>query len=99
MAKAFPDMGIMLVHVEDVADGVLLAHDKGEIGESYVLSGEQTTMGEIVDRAAELAGRKPPRLTMPTLMIKASAPAGPAGRARAGLPAQPGRAGHASRTA
>jgi|SRR5215211_985967 len=76
-AKAFPDMGIMLVYVEDVADGVLLAHDKGEIGESYVLAGEKTTMGEIVDRAAELSGRKPPRLTMPTLMIKASAPLGP----------------------
>lgn len=77
MAKAFPDMGIMLVYVEDVADGVLLAYDKGEIGESYVLSGDQTTMGEIVDKAAELAGRKPPRMTMPTLMIKASAPLGP----------------------
>jgi len=77
MAKAFPEMGIMLVYVEDVADGVLLAYDKGEVGESYVLAGEQTTMGEIVDRSAQVAGRKPPRMTMPTLMIKASAPLGP----------------------
>jgi nucleoside-diphosphate-sugar epimerase len=77
MAKAFPDMGIMLVYVEDVADGVLLAYDKGEVGESYVLSGEKTTMGEIIDRSAKLAGRKPPRMTMPTLMIKASVPLGP----------------------
>ena len=77
MAKAFPDMGLMLVYVEDVADGVLLAYDKGEIGESYVLSGDQTTMGEIVDKSAAIAGRKPPRMTMPTLMIKASAPLGP----------------------
>jgi len=77
MAKAFPDMGIMLVHVEDVADGVLLAYDKGEVGESYVLSGEKTTMGEIVDKSAQIAGRKPPRMTMPTPMIKASAPLGP----------------------
>jgi dihydroflavonol-4-reductase len=77
MAKAFPEMGIMLVYVEDVADGVLLAYDKGEVGESYVLSGEQTTMGEIIDRSAQVAGRKPPRMTMPTLMIKASAPLGP----------------------
>lgn len=76
-AKAFPGMGIMLVHVEDVADGILLAHDKGELGESYVLAGERTTMGEIVDRTAALAGRKPPRLTMPTPLIKASAPLGP----------------------
>jgi dihydroflavonol-4-reductase len=77
MAKAFPDMGFMLVYVEDVADGVLLAYDKGEIGESYVLAGEQATMGELVDRSAKLAGRKPPRMTMPTPLIKASAPLGP----------------------
>ncbi len=76
-AKAFPEMGMMLVHVEDVADGVLLAYDKGEIGESYVLAGEQTTMDDIISRTAELAGRKPPRMTMPTPLIKATAPLGP----------------------
>jgi nucleoside-diphosphate-sugar epimerase len=76
-AKAFPDMGIMLVHVEDVADGILLAHDRGEIGESYVLAGERTTMGDIVDRTAQIAGRRPPRMTMPSMLIRASAPLGP----------------------
>src|SRR3954449_13478950 len=76
-AKMFPETGFMLVHVEDVAEGVLLAHDKGEIGESYVLAGEQTRMGEIVDRAAAIAGRKPPRLTMPNVLMKLSAPLGP----------------------
>jgi len=43
--KAFPDLGLNLVHVEDVADGVLLALDKGRLGESYVLGGEISTMG------------------------------------------------------
>jgi dihydroflavonol-4-reductase len=76
-AKMFPETGLMLTHVEDIAAGILLAHDKGEIGESYVLSGEQTTMGELVDKVAQLSGRKPPRFTMPTIMIKASAPLGP----------------------
>ena len=76
-AKMFPEMGLMLVHVEDVAEGHLLAHDKGKIGESYVLSGEQMRMGDIVDRAATIAGRKPPRMTMPTIVLKASAPLGP----------------------
>ena len=76
-AKAFPDMGLMLGYVEDIAAGVLLAHDKGEIGESYVLAGEQTTMDDIIKRTAELAGRKPPGMTMPTALIKASAPLGP----------------------
>jgi dihydroflavonol-4-reductase len=66
----------MLTHVEDIAAGILLAHDKGQVGQSYVLSGERTTMGELVDRVCELAGRKPPRLTLPVRMIKASAPFG-----------------------
>jgi nucleoside-diphosphate-sugar epimerase len=75
--KMFPETGFMLIHVEDVAEGILLAHDKGEIGESYILAGEQTRMGELVDRVAHLAGRKPPRGTMPGVLIKASAPLGP----------------------
>jgi dihydroflavonol-4-reductase len=76
-AKMFPDMGLMLAHVEDIADGILLAHDKGRIGESYVLSGERGTMGELVDKVCELSGRRPPRFTMPSALIKASAPLGP----------------------
>jgi nucleoside-diphosphate-sugar epimerase len=75
--KMFPETGFMMVHVDDVADGVLLAHDKGEIGESYVLAGEQARMGELVDRAAGIAGRKPPRAAMPSALIKLSAPLGP----------------------
>jgi dihydroflavonol-4-reductase len=76
-AKMFPETGFMMVHVEDVADGILLAHDKGQIGDSYVLAGEKVRMGEIVDRAAETGGRKPPRFTMPGVLIKMSAPLGP----------------------
>jgi dihydroflavonol-4-reductase len=75
--KMFPEAGFMLVHVEDVADGILLAHDKGEIGESYVLAGEQARMGDLVDRVSELSDRKPPRATMPGTLIKLSAPLGP----------------------
>jgi nucleoside-diphosphate-sugar epimerase len=75
--KMFPEMGLMFCHVEDIAEGIILAHDKGELGESYVLSGEKSTMGELVDKVCELSGRKPPRITMPSLMMKASAPLGP----------------------
>ena len=46
---AFPDLGMNMVHVEDVADGILLALDKGEVGEAYVLGGEITTMRELID--------------------------------------------------
>lgn len=76
-AKMFPEMGMMLAHVEDIADGILLAHDKGKIGEAYVLSGEKATIGELIDRVAALSGRKPPRFTMPGVVLRVSAPLGP----------------------
>ena len=76
-AKAFTDAGFMFCHVEDIAAGIDLALDKGEVGESYVLSGEQATIGELIDRVATIAGRKPPRFTMPSAVLKALAPLGP----------------------
>jgi nucleoside-diphosphate-sugar epimerase len=52
-------------------------HDRGRIGEAYVLGGELSTMRELIDRAARAAGRKPPRLTMPTALVRVLAPVGP----------------------
>ena len=75
-AKAFPDLGYNAVFVDDVADGILLAHDKGQLGESYVLGGEVTTQGRLIDRAAEIGGRKPPRMTVPPILLKAMIPIG-----------------------
>jgi dihydroflavonol-4-reductase len=75
--KAFPDMQLNLVHVEDVADGVLLALDKGQVGESYVLGGEISSLGNAVDKAADIGGQKRTKLTLPPLLAKLSAPLGP----------------------
>lgn len=76
-AVAFPDMGLTAVHRDDVADGILLALDAGRPGEAYVLGGTVTTLGEIVATAARVAGRRAPRLTMPSAFVKAVAPLGP----------------------
>jgi dihydroflavonol-4-reductase len=75
-ALPFPELGITPVHRDDVADGVLLALDKGIAGESYVLAGEPTTMRELVGVLADVAGRRPPRLTIPTPLLRALAPVG-----------------------
>ncbi len=72
----FGSMGIGFVHVDDVVDGILLAFEKGELGESYVLSGELATMKDLVQETAHLAGRHVPNIPMPTLAIKLSAPLG-----------------------
>ena len=76
-AKAFPELGFTLVHVDDVATGILLALDKGEIGESYVLGGEIARMDDVITKTAELSGKKPPKATLPVGLMKLSAPLGP----------------------
>jgi nucleoside-diphosphate-sugar epimerase len=74
---SFPDLGANAVHVDDVAQGILLVHDRGRLGESYVLGGEITTMRDLVRRAAAAGGKRPPRLTMPTVLMRPLAPLGP----------------------
>ncbi len=74
---AFPTVGMNMVHVEDVAAGTLLALDKGEIGESYVLGGDITTMRGVMDTTAKVMGKREPRGNIPTGLLKAIAPAGP----------------------
>ena len=83
---SFPDMGMVMVHVDDVAAGVLLGLDRGRIGEAYVLGGEQTTMRDLVRVVAEVAGRRPPRLAMPSILIKASIPMAPLVTRLMGMP-------------
>jgi nucleoside-diphosphate-sugar epimerase len=76
-ALPFAGLGLNLVYVDDVADGILLAHDKGSVGESYVLGGEIATMRDLVEKTAAIAGRKPPKRDLPSGVIKLAAPAGP----------------------
>jgi dihydroflavonol-4-reductase len=73
----FPELGFNMVHVDDVATGVLLALDKGEIGQAYVLGGQITTMRESMETLARVAGRKPPRRAVPTTLLKMMTPIGP----------------------
>jgi len=75
-AMVFPDLGFNLVHRDDVVTGILLGLDQGRPGEQYVLGGEVTTMGGMIETEAKVLGRKPPRLTMPGAVLKASAPFG-----------------------
>lgn len=73
----FPELGICLSHVEDIAGGILLALDKGKLGETYVISGPVTTMREAIEMVAKVSGRKAPKRDLPTGLMKAMIPIGP----------------------
>jgi dihydroflavonol-4-reductase len=62
---AYVDTGLNLVHVDDVADGHLLAFERGRVGERYILGGDNLPLGEMLAQIAALAGRRPPRLRLP----------------------------------
>jgi nucleoside-diphosphate-sugar epimerase len=74
---AFPELGFSLVHRDDVVRGILLALDRGTPGQSYVLGGEITTMRGAIETLAGILDRRPPRFTLPTALVRASAPLGP----------------------
>lgn len=66
---AYVDTGLNLVHVDDVAEGHLLAHDRGRIGERYVLGGEDMTLAAILGAIAAIVGRRPPGIKLPHNLI------------------------------
>jgi nucleoside-diphosphate-sugar epimerase len=73
----FPELGICMTHVEDIAGGILLALDEGRLGETYVISGPATTMREAIETVARVSGRKAPKRALPTGLMKAMVPLGP----------------------
>jgi dihydroflavonol-4-reductase len=75
--RMFPDAGYNFVFVDDVADGIILAYDKGKVGESYLLGGQVGTMDDLYNETAKALGKNPPKMALPVAMAKASAPFGP----------------------
>jgi len=62
---AFVDTGLNLVHVDDVAQGHLLALDKGKIGENYILGGEDVSLELMLADICALVNRKAPTIKLP----------------------------------
>jgi nucleoside-diphosphate-sugar epimerase len=82
----FPEAGFNFVYVEDVAEGIILAYEKGRIGESYVLGGQIVSMREALERILRIAGKKVPRRTLPEGVMKMGIPFGPVIGRLTGLP-------------
>jgi len=68
--RAFEGLGLNLVHVDDLADGIVRALDRGRTGECYVLGGEITTLGDAYRAVAKAAGRALPRFVLPSAVAR-----------------------------
>lgn len=66
---AYVDTGLNIVHVDDVAEGHLLAFEKGKIGERYILGGENLSLQTILGIICELTDKKPPSIKLPHNLI------------------------------
>ena len=67
---AYVDTGLNIVHVDDVAEGHILALEKGKIGERYILGGENLTLKELLEKIARFTGRSAPKIKIsPNLIL------------------------------
>jgi len=65
----FVDTGLNLAHVDDVAAGHIAALERGQIGERYILGGENVFLADMLADIARLVGRRPPRLKIPRAAV------------------------------
>ncbi len=72
---AYLDTGLNWVHVRDVAAGHILAAEKGEIGERYILGNKEGnwTMREALATLAEITGIPAPKMRIPYRVALAAA--------------------------
>lgn len=62
---AYLDTGLNVVYVGDVAAGHLLAHERGRVGERYILGGENLTLQQIFGKLEEVTGLRAPTMRIP----------------------------------
>jgi dihydroflavonol-4-reductase len=65
----FVDTGLNLVHVDDVATGHLMALRHGQIGERYILGGQNVLLSTMLADVANIVGRRPPTLRFPIVPL------------------------------
>jgi nucleoside-diphosphate-sugar epimerase len=69
-----PELTVTYAHVEDVAEGHILALEKGKPGEVYHLAGPALSMGEAMRMWSQVSGRRAPFFSIPARFVKPLAP-------------------------
>lgn len=57
--------GVTWAHVDDIADGLILAMEKGRLGEAYILAGPSMTYRDAFEIWSKITGLRGPLLWMP----------------------------------
>lgn len=70
---AYIDTGLNLIDARDTARGHLLAAERGQPGERYILGGENLTLAQIFERLSPIVGRPAPRVKIPYTLALAAA--------------------------
>jgi dihydroflavonol-4-reductase len=63
--RAYVKTGLNFIHVKDVAQGHLLAAERGRVGQRYILGNTNLSILEFLTLLAKLSGRPAPRLRLP----------------------------------
>ena len=71
--KAYIDGTYDFVDVRDIASGIILAGEKGQSGERYILSGEQISVHQLMLMLQEISGVKAPSLVVPVWLARIAA--------------------------
>jgi dihydroflavonol-4-reductase len=74
--RAVDEVSVGLVHVDDLASGIVAALARGAVGQSYVLSGPASTLRDAIGIAARIGGHTSPRLRVPTRLLRTMGPLG-----------------------
>jgi dihydroflavonol-4-reductase len=66
---AYIETGMNLIDVDDVAEGHLLAMQKGRVGERYILGNKNLLLNEVFQILSRLTGVKAPTIKLPRVAI------------------------------
>lgn len=68
----YVDTTLNVAHVDDLAEGHLLALEKGRVGRSYIVGGENLSMHHLLSTLAAATGLPEPRLQFPRALALAA---------------------------
>lgn len=72
--------GTSVVHVDDVANGIVAALERGRVGERYILGGDNLSIRQLAELVLRVIGRKASIVTVPNALGRIAARAAVAAR-------------------